>query len=240
VNRQLEKEWEQFQPADHSKHCCDYLHNRGFSDPAYVCRQYNLRFAPTGYWSGRLLFPITDLSGKAVAWSGRALSNRLEQRYKMPKDCPPGLIYHPTTTRAVAVVVEGPIDALKIAAACEGWPVMPIALLGLKVDDVIRNLTDAVQHCQTVFIRFDRDRNDTVLKPTTSRGQTLLSPRHEDICYVLEKELAYRLREHYCARLPLPTVFEDIGVMSESEIQDWLGPLLEAEETRCLSGPPGP
>ena len=239
-NRQLLEQWVQFQPADRSNLCCDYLYRRGFHDPKVVCRQYNLRFAPTGYWSGRLLFPITDLDSRTVAWTGRALFSRLGARYKMPQACPPGLIYHPTSTRAVAIIVEGPIDALKIAVACDGWPVMPIALLGLKVDDVIRTLADAVQHCQTVFIRLDRDGNDAEQKITASKGLSLLGPRYAEIYHTLGKELEYRHHGLYSDRLPLPTEFEDIGEMPESAIRSWLGPILEAEEKRCPSNTPSP
>lgn len=238
VNRHLEEQWKQFELADRSQRCCDYLRARGFTNPAYVCRQYNLRFAPYGYWSGRLLFPITDLGGKVVAWTGRALLSRLDQRYKMPKDCPPGIIYRPTTTRSVALVVEGPIDALKVASACEGWPVMPIALLGLKVQDVIRNLVDAMHHCQTVFVRLDRDRDDAPQHITISSGQRLSGPRYAEIYHNLQNELAYRLRERYAARLPFPPEFEDLGAMPEPAIRDWMGPILEAEEKRCLIAPP--
>lgn len=240
VNRHLLEQWVQFCQADHSNTCCDYLYRRGFADPKYICRQYNLRFAPTGYWSGRLLFPITDLDSKTVAWTGRALLRRLGERYKMPPACPPGLIYHPTTTRAVAIIVEGPIDALKIAVACADWPVMPIALLGLKVHDVVRRLADAVQHCQTVFIRLDRDGDDAPHKTTTSRATNLLAPRYSEIYHTLIKELAYRVRGLYCERLPLPTEFEDIGEMPESAIRAWLGPILEKEEQRCPNETPSP
>lgn len=101
----------------------NYIYSRGFDDadiPA-LCAQYQLRAARDGHYALRLIIPYF-LEGQLVTWTGRAIA-RAEIRYKdLPIDLsvlpPKETLYNHDCINEpggkVLVLVEGPLDALKL------------------------------------------------------------------------------------------------------------------------------
>lgn len=101
----------------------DYLiDRRGFPerDVDELCYEYDLRCSPSGFWSHRLILPYY-MDGALVTWTGRAIGTS-ELRYRdlsvAESLLPPKhtLYNHDALLEGGRwlIVVEGPIDALKL------------------------------------------------------------------------------------------------------------------------------
>src|SRR5207248_325378 len=146
---------QRFQPAADSDRCLAYLAGRGFPDPAAICRRYDLRFSPAGTWAGRLLIPIVGPDGEIATWTGRALSDKLQGRY-WTQTADNNTLYVPRQMRATMIILEGPIDVLKVAAATEHMPVTPIGLLGLDINEMkLFQLKQLLEQCTGYHVCFD-------------------------------------------------------------------------------------
>jgi len=194
--------WDNFANAANHPPCLAYLAARGCAAPDTVCATYNLRYAPVGRWADRLLFPLVNQQGIA-GWTGRSLTDR-QPRYLTQQDA--SVIYVPAPiTNEVALLVEGPFDALKISIA--GFPC--IASLGLAInDDRLLTLRHYLRNCRRVLVTWDE-------------GVHPISMLEN------KKRLAWFLRPLYVARLALPQGAEDPGAMSVAEIRSWLGTNLQ-------------
>jgi DNA primase len=88
--------------------------------------------------SGRIVIPIHNAEGELVAYSGRALDEATEPRYKLPAGFNKSLelfnlhraLAHSTV---MVIVVEGFFDAMKVHQA--GFPAV-VALMGSSLSDV--------------------------------------------------------------------------------------------------------
>lgn len=108
-----------------------YLRSRGFGvDTTSVIGTYNLHYCITGFWTGRIIFPIYE-SG-LVAWTARTISSFQSRRYLTTTTDPEEAKKHgigialrkPNDTLYLydnwigggkkLFVTEGPLDALKI------------------------------------------------------------------------------------------------------------------------------
>lgn len=197
----LAKQWARFSPASESRDCLRYLQDRGFRTPIATCRQYDLRFAREGKWARRLLLPVR-LNDEVLTWTGRALDGRLSPKYLTdPIDRP--MVYLPRSVRDTLIIVEGPLDALKIAAASDALPVSSLALLGKGMApaklELIAELAKAARH---VCVALDAD--------------VLIS----DV-YALIYELQAMINRTI-TRLPLPDWVKDPGDLSADDVDDWL------------------
>jgi len=106
--------YDKFPLAVHNQRMLDYLSHRGFVQPELVCARFNLRYAEAGTWAMRLLLPMVDAQGEVRSFVGRAVRSGLEPRYRFANaDLVSNLVYGVLTGRTI-VIVEGPIDALKI------------------------------------------------------------------------------------------------------------------------------
>jgi hypothetical protein len=100
----------------------NYLIQRGFDDNSIddLVRLYDIRTARDGHYASRIILPYY-LDGKLVTWTARAIAPS-EIRYKdLPRDLslvPPKetLYNHDCIADGgdILVIVEGPIDALKL------------------------------------------------------------------------------------------------------------------------------
>ena len=97
----------------------DYLASRGFDDPVRAAAFLRLRYAYSGEYSGRVIFPYFEL-GELVHWTGRSIYKGAELRYKA---CPASIAVDPFCVYGfdfaagggdTLVVVEGPIDSAKL------------------------------------------------------------------------------------------------------------------------------
>lgn len=212
---EVELSWARFLPAAEHDAYLEYLDERGFDDPASLCRKYDLRYAKFGQWAGRLLIPLTDDDGSIISWTGRAISKSVKQRYDTLPVGRADLLYVPRMMREAALLIEGPIDVLKVAEATEFLPFTPIGILGIGIsEDRIARIAKLVRRCATILISLD---SDQYAEPT---GRAVL--RTDPLSTGAYRHLAFSLASvqprGYIRRLPLPRGRHDYGEMPQSEI----------------------
>lgn len=216
---EIEAKWSRFRPAYDSQRCVDYLGKRGFPEPETVCRQYDLRYAPVGQWAMRLLIPITDAAGTVVSWTGRAMRDDLTLRYDMP---PTGndALYVPGPMKAVGLVVEGPMDALKAAVAANRLPIAPVAVLGLGFNEArARQLSTLSLQCHSMYLCLDASVDPVASNLRRGRyGIAAPAGPHRAIMAAL----AGRRHLLYIERLRLPRGYDDLGEMPVPELTELL------------------
>lgn len=212
----LAQRWERmFRPAADDRAALDYLTARRFDSPVATCDRYDLRVA-SGRWAGRLWFPLHDIDGLIVGYTGRAmrgqdpryLTETSEAALYTPRPIPEG-----ATT---AILVEGPFDALRIADALDtatrrdpapgygpahpqGGAVHVVALCGLSLTGKHFDLFALSRHLPRFLVALDQ----TVDEAAANRLIDTLKSRRK-------------------YRLPLPVGYDDAAEMTNSEIKTWL------------------
>lgn len=111
----IAKSWRKFMSAADCPECMHYLRQRGFNEPQTLAKRYDLRYAPYGRWARRVILPV-KLDTSVVSWTARSIDAHRIPKYMMQSVIYPGLVYTPKLSRDTMVIVEGPLDALKIAA----------------------------------------------------------------------------------------------------------------------------
>lgn len=114
----------------------DYLIHRGFPDPQELSWRFDIRWCHVGRFAPRIIFPIyraaSDGEDDLLGWTGRAITKSAKARYiaHPTGDAMEHLLWESATTRPgdVLIVVEGPFDALKVAAAAD-FPATVVALM---------------------------------------------------------------------------------------------------------------
>jgi len=113
----------------------DYLRvQRGFGRwTRGLIRKHGLRYAISGEMRGRVIFPIYDANGEIVNAVGRAIGS-IQPRYRVvPSDAAPvparGLVYNGHRPARRVIVVEGPLDALKLDVAAGFYHAVPVATM---------------------------------------------------------------------------------------------------------------
>lgn len=113
-----------------------YLERRGFDDVRAVVRDYDLRCAMSGPQKLRVIFPI-KINGSLVGWSGRAVGGS-QAKYKTwpagDEAIGPHVVYNQDQAAEggiVLVIVEGPLDALKLDFYGRDLGVRSVGLMGL-------------------------------------------------------------------------------------------------------------
>jgi hypothetical protein len=180
-----------FRTAEESLEILNYLEFRKFSLPKQAVRKFNLQFSPFGKWAGRLLIPLT------VGWTGRSIRQWIEPRYLANTNESGFFKYGRGYT---AVVVEGPIDAMKLAVASEQF--LFCATAG-----------GAVSYALICYLR------DVGIK-------TIHSVPDNNVDVLQRAALLNELRSG-CPfatvhRTFLPEKFKDAGEMAEYEAKEWL------------------
>lgn len=201
-------EWEALRPAWESDRMLDYLAGRGFDDPAMAARVGDLRYAPEGKWAARLLFPLYDWSGMVKSWTGRDIRAGAGQKY-LSRECPElgGLFSGSIGPRRKLILVEGPIDALKInvarwkdrarlsAIGANGKALTPERLLALKMN-------------KPTILGLSQDAD---IGPLQRRNRPLASIRE-----------ALRPEPPEIAMMGWPKRYKDPGAMPLDVVQQWL------------------
>ncbi len=159
----------------------DYLIRRKFGvyDIESLCDQYRLRGALTGEFSRRLIIPYI-VNDELVSWTGRTISSLQNLRYKdlsveesliAPKST---LFNHDAgydKRGRVLVVVEGPIDALKLDFYGRDWGVRAVALSTNSITDEQTFLLDDMSRSfKKVVIMLDSQKSLDVVSSIRMRS----------------------------------------------------------------------
>lgn len=192
--------WDRFAPAAENIKMRAYLEERGFDDAARVAQKFDLRYAGYGKWADRLLIPLRE-NGQVRGFTGRAIRPNLEPKYKM--HAPGHLMYVPAIPdfAQALVVVEGPMDALKIAYACPY--LLPVALTGLALSPLrIHRIVEMAERISSVLFVLDNDQ-----------------PR--SVVYSMIDELEAALRRKV-QRVSVPGNAKDPGELELKDIRLWM------------------
>lgn len=198
--------WQLFNNAEYSENCQKYLWSRGFSRPKELCREFGLKYALEGRWAMRLLLPyvglVQHLKDEDVAgWIGRAIKPGLEPKYKCDSYAE-GHIYFPSNyAYKTLYLVEGPLDALKLAAVSKDTRFTAAAISGLylsadKLLDLKRFPIDRI------FITLDND------QPLAKFREMLYTLYHA----IPQSPVSIRR---------VPEGYKDAAEMPEKELRDW-------------------
>lgn len=140
-----------------------YLEGRGFLGAAgEVCDRYGLHYALTGDFAWRLIFPIHDVDGRPIGWTGRDIRPSAWLRYRTSTPLPNRVLYNAhlavRNTGGMLVVVEGPVDALKVDYYGRALGVTSVATLGTALPRERRAaLASLAQRFKRTALLFDDD-----------------------------------------------------------------------------------
>ena len=210
----INREWQSFRPATSHLPALHYLEGRGFRNARLTIERYDLRYSPLGKWAARLLMPLID-DGSVLTWTGRAWDNRVP-KYLMTADKIEGAVYVPRLPRATVVLCEGPMDALKIAAATEDEDISAIALAGKALN-------------ASKLLRLAR----------ITKGKNVLFCPDFDVpvgeAYNLLNNLATSLDHVFMNVLRLPEGFKDPGELPLDIIPAWIKSATNGSKPRRAS-----
>lgn len=194
--------WRCFLPARNSTECLEYLHHRGFPNPSLTADALDLRFSPVGEYAGRILFPLTNLSGELISWTGRSIRPGLEPRYKtepVPSGTPS---YFGDLHKPHLILVEGPIDAAKINIT--GVPgIGAVALTSLRLSETKMRELKSLK-VERISLCFDKDVSYSLARSTLDLFR-LIGDRSKRVDL-----------------LRLPSGYKDPGEMPCQAIKAWL------------------
>ena len=184
--------WQWFKPALEDEEALNYLASRHFLFPSEVAKKFDLRIAPNGHWAGRLLIPLT------VGWTGRSMRDYIEPRY-LSETNETGLLI--LGSGPIAIKVEGPIDALRIAS------------ITLTKFTVIASLGQRISPTLLIFLR-------------EKRFPTIYDFPDSDVSFVdaeyNRRALASLCTKSVVKKLSLPVDIKDIAELTEIEAREWL------------------
>lgn len=197
--------WDRFAPATDSKACIDYLANRGFEAPRALCERFDLRYAPSGQWAKRLLMPLHQLTSQ-ITWTGRDISGQSSLAYRVQEVNGYNPLYLPDAKKPRAdtlVIVEGPMDALKIAYDCRYESIIVAALCGKGLNAAKILQLRGIAKDYSVLLAVDAD-------VPISQSNHMIS------------ELAPALQSRYIGRVKMPEGIKDPGEILGGEVLPWL------------------
>lgn len=133
-----------------TRHHFEYLHRRGFTEIPDLVRIYGLMADVGGDWAGRVVIPYL-VGGRVSAWTGRAITDA-SIRYKdlILERCAAPIkqtVYNGDAlddpVAHTVVVVEGPVDALKLDFYARDAGVRAV---GLSTNTISDSQVDALLH----------------------------------------------------------------------------------------------
>lgn len=200
----------------------NYLYQRGFNggsaagdDVDVLCELYQLRAGVSGVWAGRVIIPYFQ-DRKLVTWTARAIGaatiryRDLRLKSHNPKEstslmAPKETLFNHDCINEggkALVVVEGPIDALKLDFYGRLYGVRAVALSTNSIqDDQAFLLQDAADRFERVIVMMDN---------ASSLG-LIDSMRMKQALFFLNNVEA----------LPVPCGAKDAGELSPKEVISW-------------------
>lgn len=199
-----------------TKRYWDYLfEERGFNgssaageDVDVLCELYRLHSGGHSKWVDRIVLPYYQ-DGELVTWSGRAINGSRYRYLDLPVDdsiCPPKetLFNHDAlySSGKALVIVEGPMDALKLDFYGRPWGVRAVALSTNSVSEEQGFLLQpAVAHFQRRLVMMD---NASVLGLADSMRL------RQELAFLPDTEI-----------VPVPFGRKDAGELKPREVIEW-------------------
>lgn len=206
---QIGRGWARFAPASGNDDMLRYLQGRGFASPRSICDQYDLRYANAGEWARRLLLPLKE-NAQVIGWTGRSIVSHIQPNYLSRMTAGQPVIFAADGDKPKAnhlLIVEGPLDALKVSAATKRLPIKTAALNGKYLGPAkMMQLRRLAKDCDKVWLALD---NDVAI---SSVYQTI-------------NELSGVMGSKRVSRLKLPQDRKDPGELSIEETVTWLASL---------------
>lgn len=204
--QQQKTAWSRFENAGNSIEALDYLSGRGFPSPKTLCERFDLRHAPNGVWARRLLIPL-HFDSEAVSWTARDMTGRLEQKYLMNDTSSFAALCMPDIGKPspiIAVIVEGPMDAVRIAQATRDARVISIALCGKSLGaEKLLQIKKACNTCTDILVAMDSD------APMSA-------------CYQTVADIGSVVRAERIGRAKLPPGIKDPGELPAMGVLKWV------------------
>jgi hypothetical protein len=136
-------------------------------------------------------------------WTGRAVVDSMEPKYLTSDTSLDGMVYLPRPCRNVLFVVEGPLDALKIACATESDSIAAVAILGKHVNvEKAGRIRKLASSAQQIAVSLDAD---------TAIGEA----------YGVVRELQQAVPWCTVRRVPVPDWYKDAGAVPMPLLRDW-------------------
>ena len=212
------KEFKPVMDNGYGWHFLEYLEKRGFDDPAKVAHKYDLHYCLTGAFQWRLIIPFFD-SDKLVGWTGRAIRQDARLRYlTLPYSTESAdklgikelALVDPNVyvwrrdlvekgNRGL-VIVEGPMDALKLDFYNPHPDVTITAVFGKPKREQVEFLGRCARKHRSVTVVLDADASE-------SEAWSLADEIEE-------------LSGVNAVAVPLPRSVKDPGDLSESQVMD--------------------
>jgi hypothetical protein len=207
----VQRSWNRFHPLQDIGHqhgqALDYLQSRGFMTPRAVAALYGLRYAKEGQWAGRVLFPFKTPTNELYTWAGRAVWPEITPPYLMEDEKVGGACYEPRAARSTCVIVEGPMDALKVCAATEQQDISALALCGKYLDaSKLIRIRAALRNSDAILVALDDD--------------VAVATQVYHIIDLLKSAVGMGKR---VVRKRMPIGVGDPGEMSYAQVREWLG-----------------
>jgi hypothetical protein len=180
-----------FEQASNSSEMLAYLEQRKFLLPVNIVNRFSLKYSQQGRWAGRLIIPLT------AGWTGRSVRSHIEPRYLTETDESGFFLYGKGQS---TVLVEGPVDAMKLAAVSNSF--LFVAMTGGYLSPSI------------LFTLQDRKVQKLYSVPDNTVQM--------DHRMALLTTLRTFLPQTQVVNTRLPDQFKDCGEMTEDEARAWL------------------
>lgn len=158
-----------------------YMQKRGYRDAQihWLGENYDMRYCVDGDFAQRLIIPVRDRYGELLTWTGRSIQQDAIPRYKTLRvtphedypDAPVAklpvnhtvlglpVLWAAPNPRAL-VLVEGPLDALKLTAYGRAFGLYGAALFGLNVyAEQVSEILQLAGRFEQTFLLLDEDAN---------------------------------------------------------------------------------
>ena len=174
---QLPEHFKPVVPGGYAEYFLSYLRGRGFDDPVRMAQRYALHYSFRDKWKWRLIIPFYE-AGDLVGWTGRSIDSRVALRYlTLPNDVEAAkrLGSAPAIAQMdryvwrmdkvlrggrTLVIVEGPMDALKLDWYTEDRAVVVTCCFGMPKPAQTEFLGRAARGYEKVLVVLDPDAQD--------------------------------------------------------------------------------
>jgi len=177
----LPKEFKLLKIKNHfARHHVHYLSGRGFDNVRLLSSNYNLMYALTGDYKGRIIMPVY-FNKQLVTWTSRALSKYASLRYRSLSAENSSLNIKDTVYNFdnafkggdVLFIVEGPVDTLKVDYYLRGMDAYAVGLFSMSIsDDQLYWLIQLFDKYKTVVLLLDSGEIESNLKGIAKLSST--------------------------------------------------------------------